>query len=252
VLRVRFLSSGLQLISSGADGLLKLWTIRTNECDATMDGHNDKVWALDITPGCEEIVSGGADSKLVVWEDTTKEVEDAKQVEDAQAILMDQSLANHLRNKEYAKALNIALKRDKPHHALKVLSAMIEEDLAKGQSGLVSLKKEAVTWSDEHLISILRYCREWNRLDRLYASTYLLDFALSSMGSIEAPNDGEFAEWESQSKLVLPPTSIDGRIQIGGLAVVGTKVASPASKIEANDSDVIITVGDSDSSDEDE
>lgn len=33
----------MQLISSGSDGLVKLWTIRTNECITTMDGHEEKV-----------------------------------------------------------------------------------------------------------------------------------------------------------------------------------------------------------------
>lgn len=28
---------------SGADGLVKLWTVRTNECMATYDQHGDKV-----------------------------------------------------------------------------------------------------------------------------------------------------------------------------------------------------------------
>ena len=28
---------------SGADGLVKLWTVKTNECVATYDNHEDKV-----------------------------------------------------------------------------------------------------------------------------------------------------------------------------------------------------------------
>ena len=33
----------MQLVSSGNDGLVKVWTIRTNECVTTLDGHMDKV-----------------------------------------------------------------------------------------------------------------------------------------------------------------------------------------------------------------
>ena len=33
----------MQLVSSGNDGLVKVWTIRTNECATTLDGHSDKV-----------------------------------------------------------------------------------------------------------------------------------------------------------------------------------------------------------------
>ena len=43
VLRVTFLSHGMQLLSAGTDGLLKLWTIKTNDCVGTFDGHDDRV-----------------------------------------------------------------------------------------------------------------------------------------------------------------------------------------------------------------
>ena len=58
-------------MSSGSDGLIKLWTIRTNECEATLDHHTDKIWALDYTPTTNEVVSGGGDSQLIFWKDTT-------------------------------------------------------------------------------------------------------------------------------------------------------------------------------------
>ena len=33
----------VQLVSSGADGLMKLWSVRSTECLNTFDGHEDKV-----------------------------------------------------------------------------------------------------------------------------------------------------------------------------------------------------------------
>uniref|UniRef100_A0A2K6FPT8 Transducin beta like 3 n=1 Tax=Propithecus coquereli TaxID=379532 RepID=A0A2K6FPT8_PROCO len=45
VLKVAFVSRGTQLLSSGSDGLVKLWTIKNNECVRTLDAHEDKVWA---------------------------------------------------------------------------------------------------------------------------------------------------------------------------------------------------------------
>lgn len=103
VLSVTFVSAGAQLVSGGADGLLKLWTLRSDECEATLDAHTDKVWALTtaVAPGKgrdrmgfqgdEEgamegedaeadrrgpnagivVVSGGADSVVNVWQDVT-------------------------------------------------------------------------------------------------------------------------------------------------------------------------------------
>ena len=50
MLSVQFVNQGLQLLSSSADGLIRLWTIRTGECENTFDRHNDKIWAITIAP----------------------------------------------------------------------------------------------------------------------------------------------------------------------------------------------------------
>eukprot|EP00956_Cyclotella_meneghiniana_P014538 scaffold21808_cov29-Cyclotella_meneghiniana.AAC.1 len=127
VLRVRFLATGLQLLSSGSDGLVKvgclyynlLWTIRTNECESTIDAHDDKIWALDISPCGNALFSGGADSKIAVWRDTTREQDDAAREAEENNILMEQKLSNHLRNKRFEEALEIALKLEKPNQVLR-------------------------------------------------------------------------------------------------------------------------------------
>lgn len=285
VLRVRFLHGGLQMVSSGADGLLKVWTIRNNECETTMDGHSDKVWALDLAQEGKQLISGGADSKIIMWNDTTAEVEESRRAEEEEAILMDQKLANHLRHKEYGEALEISLLRDKPRHALRVFTAIIEAEVQKGKEGLEALRKHVQSWEEERLVRVLQYCRDWNtkarncnvallvvksivttipvhtlaatkgvpelvagiisyaerhhdRLDRLYGNSFLLDFALSGMGDLETSDD--YAKWEATSKLVLPPKQVDGRVQVGGMAIVGR----PSDK----DDDEVMTLGDSSSS----
>ena len=48
VLDIRFLSNGMQLMSSATDGLVKLWNIRTTDCVQTMDNHDAKVWSIDM------------------------------------------------------------------------------------------------------------------------------------------------------------------------------------------------------------
>ena len=263
-----------------------------------MDGHSDKVWALDVASVGTTMISGGADSQLLVWNDTTTEAEDAKRAEKEEAILMDQRLANHLRHKEFSQALNIALNLDKPRLALKVLSSIIETDVKEKRSPITSLQQYIPKWSMERVAQVLGYCREWNtrarncdvamlviraivsvlpadklaggdgvpevlagvtpyaerhfdRLDRLFASSYLLDFALHSMGNLDTNDDNDFTTWEAQSKLVLPPEHADGKIQVGGNAIVGGNVL-PQSKNVSDDDDDVSTVGDSDSSEDDD
>ena len=298
VLRVRFLKTGLQLVSAGGDGLIKLWTIRTNECESTLDGHTNKIWALDMSPDGRTVVSGGADSKLAVWEDNTQIVEDERRAKEAETILLDQKLANHMRHREYGKALEIALQVDKPMQVLKVITAIIENDLKqKKGSGLEGLQAHAKRWDMERVAQVLKYCRDWNtrarnstvamivvkavvtsipveqlssangipellagitpyaerhfdRLDRLHTSTYLLDFTLSCMGSLdpaEASSEKDFERWEASSKLVLPPKFVDGRIQIGGKTMIGKNKVSDESSRSSEEDDVV-SIGDSSAS----
>lgn len=58
----------LHCVSSGSDGLVKLWTIKTNECIKTLDAHQDKVWGLHGSRGDDKMVTGSADSNIAVWE----------------------------------------------------------------------------------------------------------------------------------------------------------------------------------------
>mmetsp|Transcript_3883 Transcript_3883/g.8737 ORF Transcript_3883/g.8737 Transcript_3883/m.8737 type:complete len:734 (-) Transcript_3883:274-2475(-) len=322
VLRVRFMSSGLQLVSSGADGLIKLWTIRTNECETTLDGHSNKVWAMDLANGNDGdfVVSGAADSKILVWEDTTAQLEDEERAQEAERILLDQKMTNHLRHKEYDKALDIALQIDKPRHALKILTALLENEISSskfkdGKRPVTILQRHVAQWDLDRIAQVLKYCREWNtrarnsllamwvlqaivttitvdrltskeatetkhgsvpeimagitpyaerhfdRLDRLHANSYLLDYTLVNMSSLDPilgstrdnEAEGEFALWEAKSKLVLPPKYVDGRIQMGGKAVVGGKGNATQNSDDeesdgGDDSDAVMTVGDSSSS----
>ena len=52
---------------SGSDGLVKIWTIKTNECVSTLDEHTEKVWSLASSADGNVLVSGGADSVICQW-----------------------------------------------------------------------------------------------------------------------------------------------------------------------------------------
>lgn len=52
---------------SGSDGLLKLWTIKTNECVKTLDGHEDKIWGLHTNKQDDMVVTASSDSSITLW-----------------------------------------------------------------------------------------------------------------------------------------------------------------------------------------
>mmetsp|Transcript_5657 Transcript_5657/g.11742 ORF Transcript_5657/g.11742 Transcript_5657/m.11742 type:complete len:1031 (+) Transcript_5657:13-3105(+) len=102
----------------------------------------------------------------------------------------------------------------------------------------------------EIMAGIMSYSeRHFERLDRLYESSFLIEFVLGSMGTFgsnRSRDPDDFAAWEASSKLVLPPVGVDGRIQIGGRAVVGASSANVQKSMEEeNDSDDVPIIGDS-------
>ena len=87
MLKVSFITSGLQLISSGSDGLVKLWNCKSNECVATLDNHTEKIWALTVRKDEKFVASGGADSLINLWQDCTIEEMEASVKEEEELIL---------------------------------------------------------------------------------------------------------------------------------------------------------------------
>ncbi len=91
VLNILWFCHGLELISAAGDGIIKLWNISKGICINTFEKHEGRIWAFDRSGydsdgniinkfvffylGKQYIVSGGSDSVLVIWQDTTIETE---------------------------------------------------------------------------------------------------------------------------------------------------------------------------------
>ena len=88
---------GAQVLSAGADGLVKLWGVRTSECLATFDEHEAKVWAMHVAGANDSLlVTGGADARVNVWRNCTMEDEATAAAERSEAAVKGQELANAL------------------------------------------------------------------------------------------------------------------------------------------------------------
>ena len=96
----------VQLLSSGADGLVKLWNVRSTECLNTFDGHEDKVWALTVG-GVQEglVATGGGDARVQVWEDCTLQDKAEAAEEEEVTLLKQQRLTNALQVLSFATPL---------------------------------------------------------------------------------------------------------------------------------------------------
>jgi U3 small nucleolar RNA-associated protein 13 len=65
------MSAGKQVVSADNDGLVKIWTIKSGECETTLDNHSERVWSIALNSAENVLVSGGGDGVITFWEDTT-------------------------------------------------------------------------------------------------------------------------------------------------------------------------------------
>lgn len=85
-------------MSAGADGLVKLWGVRSSECTATFDEHEGKVWALAVAGENDAVLAtGGADACVNIWRDCTAEDEATAVATRTQAAVKAQELSNALK-----------------------------------------------------------------------------------------------------------------------------------------------------------
>ena len=88
----------MQIISAGADGLVKLWNTRTSECMNTFDEHEDRIWALAAAGRQDQyLASASADGKLIVWQDCTQAEVDTAAEQQQQTAAQQQQLSNALK-----------------------------------------------------------------------------------------------------------------------------------------------------------
>ena len=62
-----------QLLSCGADGLIKLWDYKQGEIIKSLDNHDQRIWAMDLKNDGEYFTTADADGKLSFWTDNTEE-----------------------------------------------------------------------------------------------------------------------------------------------------------------------------------
>lgn len=156
-------SKGGRIASAGADGLVKLWDARGEECLSTLDGHDDKVWALASTRDGSAIVSGGADGLMNLWEDCTEELELEAEEARAEIALKEQDFTNYVQLRDYRRAVELALSLGQPGRLLglfKDVFAAVQNE--EGESREEAVMEVLRTLAPSDLARLLGYVRDWN------------------------------------------------------------------------------------------
>ena len=160
-----FLNQGLQVATTDSAGMLKLWVVKTAECSTTVSEHSDEdglkdVWALDVTPDDQYIITGGTDSCINILKDFTEQ-DQQEEVEQQQTTTLDnQRLQNSIRQGHWEEALLLALQLKRKHDARVVLSTMLHSLGDTEAPGC--LDRMVRRWSTDTVEQVVRYCRDWN------------------------------------------------------------------------------------------
>lgn len=157
-------SSPPQIASAGGDGLVKIWDATTGEIATTLDNHTDRVWALTLDPTTSTLVSGGGDSTITFWKDTTTRTLAATAAASTARIEQDQQLQNYIHKGSYREAITLALVLNHPARLLALLTQVVDTTPADegSLSGVKAVDEVLGTLADEQLFALLLRLRDWN------------------------------------------------------------------------------------------
>lgn len=155
---------GPQVASAAGDGLVKVWDSISGEQMSTLDNHTDRVWALIAHPNTGAIVSGGGDSVITFWKDTTSATLEAATTAETERVELDQKLQNYAYAGNYREAIVLALQMDQPGRLFSLFKSIVETENpdAESLSGLVAVDEVISNLADEQLYKLLLRLRDWN------------------------------------------------------------------------------------------
>jgi U3 small nucleolar RNA-associated protein 13 len=181
ILRVGFINSGLQVVSAGSDGLMKIWDLKRNECLATLDEHSDRIWALVIQNDGDRIITGDASAIIKIWKDSTDdEIAEAIRIQD-DILVKEQELQVFLLRKDFKNAVILAMNLEQPFRLSSLFDDLLKEKTVP--EGLALLGPLLEQLNMDQLAKLIEYIREWNlSYKRSFFSQLVLAAILRSQG----------------------------------------------------------------------
>lgn len=153
-----------QIATAGGDGLVKVWDANSGECACTLDNHADRVWALTVNPETNMLVSGGGDSVVTFWKDTTSSTMAATAAASTQQVEQEQQLQNYVHRGSYREAITLALQLNHPARLLALLKDVTDTNPpeAGSLSGLKAVDEVLGNLGEDQLLTLMQRLRDWN------------------------------------------------------------------------------------------
>lgn len=150
--------------SAGADSLVKVWDANAGETECTLDNHEDRLWTLTVHAKTNTIVSGGSDSKITFWKDTTSQTQAAASEAALKLVEQEQQLQNYMYAGAYRDAIILALQLNHPGRLLSIFTNVVTSDKPEEGSltGVRAVDTVLANLSDEQIFLLLLRLRDWN------------------------------------------------------------------------------------------
>lgn len=154
----------LQVATAGGDGLVKIWDASTGEAVTTLDNHSDRIWALTVHPETNALISGGGDSTITFWKDTTAITIATNTALATARVEQEQQLQNYIHAGHYREAITLALQLNHPARLLSLLQSVVSANLpeAGSLSGNLAVDSVLSNLSDSQLLLLISRVRDWN------------------------------------------------------------------------------------------
>lgn len=154
----------LQVATAGGDGLVKIWDANTGEAVTTLDNHSDRIWALTVHPETNALISGGGDSTITFWKDTTAITIATNTALATARVEQEQQLQNYIHAGHYREAITLALQLNHPARLLSLLQSVVSANLpeAGSLSGNLAVDSVLSNLSDSQLLLLISRVRDWN------------------------------------------------------------------------------------------
>jgi U3 small nucleolar RNA-associated protein 13 len=161
VVKVAFINKGLQLVSSDANGLVKLWNIRSSEVLDTFDHHTARIWALVTRDDGRLIITGGEDSRINIWKDWTEGIVKEKRDQVDETLKQEQELEKLMRGGKFLDAIVLAISTDRPKKTYALLEKLYEKE-----DGDKLFRQVLDRLSYEEMTFLFQYAIDWNTNSR--------------------------------------------------------------------------------------
>ncbi|KAK4137477.1 WD40 repeat-like protein [Trichocladium antarcticum] len=154
----------IQFASAGADSLVRVWDANLGETECTLDNHEDRLWTLAVHPKTNTIVSGGSDSKITFWKDTTAETQASNKQAALKLVEQEQELENYIHVGAYRDAIVLALQLNHPGRLLSLFTNVVTTSTPEAGSltGVKAVDDVLAKLSDEQIFLLLLRLRDWN------------------------------------------------------------------------------------------